>query len=236
LEKYKLNNYEFIKHTLGNANFIFSTSKNNLNFNVNLEEGQSNLMRLKHWFDLKEIGYLKQIHSNLVYNYDGETHQGDGIITNRRKIGIGVFTADCVPVLIYDNVNQVIAAVHSGWNGTLNEICVNALSKLKSEYGCKMKDLTAIIGPHNRCCCYEIGEDVKVLFSEKEMYKNLEIIKNNKLNLEKCIIRQLETNGVQSQNIISTNVCTYCGSDYNMYSYRKQKEDYGRMFSFIYLA
>lgn len=236
LEKYKLNNYEFIKFTYGNANFIFSTSKNNLNFNVNLEEGKSNLMMLKPLFNLKDIGYLKQIHSNLVYNYDGEIHQGDGIITNRKNVGIGVFTADCVPILIYDSVKEVIAAVHSGWKGTINEICTNTLTKLKSEYGSKMKDLRAIIGPHNRGCCYEIGEDLKALFSEKETYKDLEIIKDNKLNLEKCIIRQLEANGIQKENIITTNICTYCGSEYNMYSYRKQKEDSGRMFSFIYLT
>lgn len=236
MEKYIIENYEFIKYTIGKANYIFSTSTNNLNFNINSEEGMSNLRKLKDWFQLKEIGYLKQIHSNLVYNYDGELHQGDGIITNRRKIGIGVFTADCVPVLIYDNVNQVIAAVHSGWKGTLNEVSANALSKLRAEYGSKMKDINVIIGPHNRGCCYEIGEDVMELFSKKELYKDLEIIKDSKLSLEKCIIKQLEANGVDNKNIISTNICTYCNSNYNMYSYRKQKVDYGRMFSFIYLT
>lgn len=236
MEKYIIEDYEFIRQTIGKANFIFSTSTNNLNFNVNTVEGKANLVKLKAWFSLKEVGYLKQIHSNLVYNYDGEIHQGDGLITNRKNVGIGVFTADCVPILIYDNVNQVIAAVHSGWKGTLNEVTANALFKLKSEYGCKMKDLTAFIGPHNRGCCYEIGEDVMELFLNKKLYKNIEIIKNNKLDLEKCIIKQLEDSGVDDKNIFSTNICTYCDGNYNMYSYRKQKEDSGRMFSFIYLT
>jgi polyphenol oxidase len=235
LEKYIIENYEFIRHTIGNANFIFSTSTNNLNFNINTDEGKANLMKLKTWFNLKEVGYLKQIHSNLVYNYDGEIHQGDGIITNRKNIGIGVFTADCVPILIYDNVNQVIAAVHSGWKGTLNEVTINALTKLKSEYGSKMKDLTAFIGPHNMACCYEVGEDVKEQFLNKKLYKNIEIIRNNMLDLKKCIFKQLESSGVDNRNILSTNICTFCNDTNNLYSYRKQKEASGRMFSFIYL-
>lgn len=235
LEKYIIENYEFIKQRIGNANFIFSTSTNNLNFNINSVEGKTNLMKLKDWFNLKEIGYLKQMHSKLVYNFDGEVYEGDGIITNRRDIGIGVFTADCVPILIYDKVNQVVAAVHSGWKGTLNEIVVNTLYKLKSEYGSDMKDIIAYIGPHNRGCCYEIGDDVKQLFFCKEIYNDIEIIKDNKLNLEKCIVEQLLFNGVEKKNILSSNICTFCDENYNMYSYRKQKKDYGRMFSFIYI-
>lgn len=236
MEKFIIDNYEFIKETIGSANFIFSTSKNNLNFNINTIEGNANLMKLKDWFNLKDIGYLKQIHSNLIYNYDGEIHQGDGLITNKKGVGIGVFTADCVPVLIYDKVNHVIAAVHSGWKGTLNEIVVNALLKLKEEYGSKLKDLIAYIGPHNMDCCYEIGEDVKQLFLSKELYNDIDVIKDNKLSNEKCIIKQLTANGISKENILSTNICTFCNKDYELFSYRKQKEDYGRMFSFIYIS
>jgi ABC-2 type transport system permease protein len=59
LEKYIIENYELIKQTIGNANFIFSTSTNNLNFNINSVEGKTNLMKLKDWFNLKEIGAPK---------------------------------------------------------------------------------------------------------------------------------------------------------------------------------
>lgn len=236
MEKYIIEGYEFIKEKVGKANFIFSTSTNDLNFNVKTKEGQQNLEKLKSWFSLKEVGYLNQIHSNLVYNYDGETHQGDGLITCKRNVAVGVFTADCVPVLIYDKTSEVVAAVHSGWKGTLNEVVINTLSKLKWEYGSKMKDLIVAIGPHNRGCCYEIGEDVKNLFNNKELYKDLDIIEKNKLNLEKCIKTQLLTNDVPEENIITTGICTYCNNDFKLYSYRKEKEDYGRMFSFVYMS
>lgn len=236
MEKYIIEGYEFLKHKIDNANFIFSTSTNNLNFNIKTEEGQKKLNALKKWFNIKEVGYLKQVHSNLVYNYDGEIHQGDGLITARKNIGVGVFTADCVPVLIFDKTVQVVAAVHSGWKGTLNEVVVNTLSKLKSEYGCKMKNLVVSIGPHNRGCCYEVGEEVIELFQSKEIYKDMEIIKGNMLNLENCIIAQLLANGVGLENIITMDICTYCNENTNLYSYRKEKEDYGRMFSFIYMS
>lgn len=236
MKKNIIEGYEFITHSVGNANFVFSTSVNDLNFNINSEEGKQNLEKLKTWFNLKDIGYLNQIHSNLVYHYDNEVHQGDGLITSRKKVGIGVFTADCVPVLIYDKGIGVIAAVHSGWKGTLSEIVVNTLLKLQEEYGSKMKDLIIAIGPHNMGCCYEIGKDVKDLFLNNEIYNGTDIIEDNKLSLQKCIEIQLLRKGISKENIITVDKCTYCNEEYEFYSYRKQKDSCGRMFSFIFLT
>lgn len=88
-------------------------------------------------------------------------HEGDGIVTNEKSTIIGAFTADCVPVILIDEVNNVIAAVHSGWKGTFNSISAIAVEKMISEYGSNVKNIKAYIGPHIRQCCYEVSEELK---------------------------------------------------------------------------
>jgi polyphenol oxidase len=236
VETLQIEDYEFLAFKDQNINMVFSTAKGELNFNINEEQGENNIIKLKNWFGIKEIGFLHQTHSNSVFIYDSKIHHGDALITDRRNIAIGVFTADCVPVLIFDRVKQVIAAVHSGWKGTLDGITLNTVASLIREYDSKPEDLVAYIGPHNQSCCYEIGKDVKNLFTSNDFYNNLDVVHQGKLNLKKCIEAQLMRSGVLSENIKSTNVCTFCNEKLQLYSYRKLKESCGRMFSFIYLT
>lgn len=237
MRKIKIDKYEFLIEEIENANMVFSTAKNNLNFNINSHIGKSNISMLKVWFGLEDILYLHQIHSDIVYigNTNLQNCEGDGIITDKKNTGIGVFTADCVPVLIYDSVKEVAAAIHSGWRGTLSCIVIKTMEKMKNEYGSRPCHITAYIGPHNMSCCYEIGEDVAFKFKSCELYKDLDIVKNNKLDLKLCITRQLESQGVPLKNINSADVCTFCSKEYELHSYRKSKDSCGRMFSFIYM-
>lgn len=235
MEKLYIHNYEFLKAGKDKAKFIFSTASGDLNFNKNFNVGLENIYKLKEWFNLREIGFLNQIHSDLIYNYDGEVHEGDALITDKKNVALGVFTADCVPILLYDKVNGIIAAVHSGWKGTLLDICGKTVSKMKQEYGVKAEDLIVYIGPHNKECCYEVGQDVVDKFLKKPSYEKLSIINNGKLNLEKCIINALIEKGVSEDNINTLNICTYCSKEEKLYSYRKNGESKGRLFSFIFL-
>jgi YfiH family protein len=232
----QIGNYEFLAVEKGNARIMFSTAKADLNFNINEDSGKNNLQRLKKLIDVDEIGYLQQCHSSSIFNYDGNIHSGDALITNKKNTAIGVFTADCVPILMFDKKKQVVAAVHSGWKGTLDEIVLKTVIEMKKQYDCEAQDITAYIGPHNRGCCYEIGRDVESLFSSKDIYQGLKVIEAGKLNLEKCIQAQLKNSGVEERNIISASICTFCNEKYTLYSYRKHKEACGRMFSFIYLT
>jgi YfiH family protein len=227
--------YEFIRIKVGDAVIVFSTAKNGLNFNINLQSGISNLQKLKQWFGFKEIGYLKQIHSDYVFVCDGIVHEGDALITNKLNTAVGVFTADCVPIILYDMKNKVIGAVHSGWKSTQLKIVKAAIEKMKNQYGSRPEDLAAYIGPHNRDCCYEVGEEVADLFVKDNLYKGKEIYHNRKLDLESCIRSQLQSIGVNEENIHALNICTFCNENLELHSYRKDKESSGRMISFIYL-
>ncbi|MCM0648747.1 peptidoglycan editing factor PgeF [Clostridium swellfunianum] len=235
MESLYIDNHEFLKVKEDNANILFSTSKGELDFNINYTEGKDNIEKLKAWFCLKDVGYLSQIHSGNIFTYDGNLYEGDALITDKKNVAVGIFTADCVPVLIFDKAKQVIAAVHSGWKGTLNGISANTVLELINNYGSIPEDLIVYIGPHNRGCCYEIGKDVEELFLDNKLYRDLEIVNQGNLNLERCIVAQLEHVGVQQKNIKCIDICTYCSEDVQLYSYRKDKDSCGRMFSFVYL-
>lgn len=235
MESIYKDNYEFIKENCKNINIIFSTAKNNIDFNLKNKKGKENILKLKEWFDLEDVGYLNQIHSNIVHDYNNEVREGDGIITDKKNVAVGVFTADCVPVLLYDKDKEIIAAVHSGWRGTFSGIVINTIGKMQKLYGCKGENIYAYIGPHNKVCCYEVGEDLIKKFKECSIYDEVNISDGNKLNLECCIIKQLEHKKVPRENISISDFCTFCNEQYDFYSYRKQKEQCGRMFSFIYM-
>lgn len=228
-----IDEYEFLKFSEEDAEIYFSTAKGNLNFNKNTIEGTENIKKLKEWLNIKEIGYLNQIHSDLVYIHDGEMHDGDAIITNEKQVGIGIFTADCVPVIIYDKKKKVAAAVHSGWRGTIQNIVIKAVEKMIKEYNISIEDLIVYIGPHNMQCCYEVSEELTFQFKSLELYKSSDIIKGRNLSLQNCIIEQLNSLGVRHHQIKTLDICTFCNEKYDLHSYRKHKEESGRMFSFI---
>lgn len=228
-----IENYDFIEIKDENVHIFFSTAKNNLDFNLKSNEGLNNVNNIKDWFHVDELGYLNQIHSDIICRYDGKKYDGDAIISDKKNTAIGIFTADCVPILLYDKKNGVSAAVHSGWKGTLTCIVEKAVIKMKSEFGCETQDINAVIGPHNMSCCYEFGEDTAKKFKKVEIYKNEPIYLKGKLDLQKCIKKQLQNAGVK--NIKSLNTCTNCSTEYRFHSYRRDRDNAGRMFSFVFV-
>jgi polyphenol oxidase len=235
MDRVQLGDYEYIILEREKIKIVFTTSKGRFNFNIASREGLNNVEILRKQFDLEDVGYLNQIHSDSIFPYDGQIHQGDGLITDRKNTGLGVFTADCVPIMIYDGVKGVISAVHSGWKGTYMEITAKAIRKMCEEYGSRPSDLYVHIGPHNRQCCYEIGDDVKEKFAEKRLYSGCPIVIDNKLSMEQCIIRQCLSEGILRDSIETVNICTFCSKEYDLYSYRRNNTENGRLFSLIFM-
>ena len=234
MENLVINGYEFIIEDLKTAKIVFTTAKNDFNTNIYKAEGKENLEKIKSWFEINEVGYVNQVHGDNVQIFDGEIHQGDAIITDKPKVAVGVFTADCVPVIIYDIKLKIAAAIHSGWKGTYNEIVSKTIDKMKSIYGSQSESLKVYIGPHMRDCCYQVGEEVSNRFLENEIYKNEDIFKENFLSMEKCILKQLLLHNVPKENVKLLNMCTYCSNEPELYSYRKGEKD-KRLFSFIFI-
>ncbi|MGN0144957.1 MAG: peptidoglycan editing factor PgeF [Clostridium sp.] len=231
---------DFIKFKEKNFEVVFTNAEKERSFNRNTENGIRELNSLKDTFNVREVAYLKQIHSDKILDYNLESNfndnEGDAIITKEKEVIIGVFTADCVPVIIVDDNKGVAAAVHSGWRGTFESITYKTVEKMKKEYGCSAENIKVYIGPHIRKCCYEVSEELKEKFIEKKSDIDCNVLFNNRnLNLEACIEQDLKNAGVKEDNINSLNLCTYCCDSIKLHSYRKSEGSYGRMFAFVIL-
>ncbi len=84
----------------------------------------------------------------------------DALITRTKGLGLVVFTADCIPILLYDPVRKAVAAVHAGWRGTAGNIGGKTVERMQREFGTCPADLIAAIGPGISQCCFETDEDV----------------------------------------------------------------------------
>ena len=111
--------------------------------------------------DVSRIFTAKQIHSDRVICVTseniGQQFECDGFVTAERGLLLTVKVADCVPILMEDRKNKVIAAVHAGWRGTVLGIAQKAVREME-RLGAKADNITAVIGPSIHSCCYEVDE------------------------------------------------------------------------------
>ncbi len=232
---------DFLKFEGRNFTVVFTNAENERSFNRNTDSGIKELSSLKDRFQVKDIAYLKQIHSDKVFSYklncsEFNNNEGDAIVTKEKEVIIGVFTADCVPVILVDDEKGVSAAVHSGWRGTFESITLKTVQKMKDEYGCRSENIKVFIGPHIRKCCYEVSEELKEKFLRKKTNIDPDILFSDRnLNLEACIEQDLKDCDIKDENINSLNLCTYCCESIKLHSYRKSEGAYGRMFAFVIL-
>lgn len=242
LKAKSLNRYkDYLVMDNNKTKVVFSTAEEEKNFNRNTDEGCKELNNLKREFNVDNVIYLKQIHSDKVVVFNGEKEnevietEGDALITNVRNSIIGVFTADCVPIILVDENKGVIAAIHSGWKGTYKSITKKTIDKLIKEYKVDPKDIKAYIGPHIRKCCYEVSEELKKNFIKEKNISEDKLFLGRNLNMEECILNDLRELGVIEENINSVQLCTHCSKEIKLHSYRDSKGAYGRLFSFAIL-
>lgn len=164
---------------------------------------------------------------------DSEFMDIDGLVTNIRQLPLVVYYADCVPILMADKAAGVVAAVHSGWRGTVSEIAGNAIKIMTEQLGAKAENIVAAIGPSIGQCCFETGAEVACEFDEDLRLE----CGNGKfmVDLWSANERILLKYGLKQENIEILKICTVCNSDM-LYSYRANKEATGRMGAFISLA
>lgn len=163
----------------------------------------------------------------------------DALITNIPEVCIGVTTADCVPVLIYDTKQKVFAAIHSGWKGTVQKISSKTIDTMVSQFGCEPKNLVAAIGPSISMEKFEVGDEVVERFAVEGFYIN-DIAARNKqsgkmhIDLWKANVLILENSGIKSENIQVAAICTYSDPE-RFFSARRQSIHSGRMLAGGYI-
>ncbi len=159
----------------------------------------------------------------------------DAIITNLQGVCIGIKTADCVPILLFDPKNKVVAAIHAGWRGTLKGIVLKAVKSMISEFNSDPIEIIAGIGPSISPAVYEVGEDVWVHFDKKYLQPAHDK-KNNKcfLDLWKANHDQLTQAGIPEEQIELAELCTYSNPE-KFFSARRDGPNTGRIATGIML-
>jgi YfiH family protein len=207
---------------------------------------------------------IRQIHSSVVAVADsthiGQPCKGDGLMTDKPGLLIGVLTADCTPVLVADRKKKAVAAFHAGWRGTVKRIVESGVGRMRLEFGSQPEDLVAAIGPSIGPCCYAVGEDVlseftsqfvyaEELFHEvydsdpvKQKYPMLFLTQRTPghspigpslhLNVAEANRRQLLDAGLKASNISMVGGCTQCQPKL-FFSHRGSHGRAGRMLSVI---
>ena len=188
-----------------------------------------------------KIFLLNQIHSNKFYYISKHSKlnnkvEGDALITDKKNTPIAVLTADCAPILIYDNHRVMIAAIHAGWMGAYKGI-IKKVVKFMIRKGCSPQNITAAIGPCISINNYQVREDFikrfikqdkkNIIFFKKTKYKNY-------FNLNKYIHFQLQSLNIKKIDIINKD--TFNAKN-NFFSARRSisrnENDYGRNISII---
>ncbi len=136
-------------------------------------ENRQNFSAALNASDMRQIG-MRQIHSDIVRvenSADAEssvqTAKADALITNEPGLLLTVQVADCVPILLADKKRHAIAAIHSGWRGTLQRIVEKALGRMQMEFGTRPQDVIAALGPGIGQCCFEVGPEVATEYAAK---------------------------------------------------------------------
>ena len=173
----------------------------------------------------------------------------DAVMTNIPGICIGVSTADCIPVLLYDEEHHAAAAIHAGWRGTQARIVHKAVQEMRMAYQTDPTKLKAVIGPGISLDNFEVGDEVYAAFEQAAFDMSTiaeERIKRNPnaddpakaferkwhINLPLANIQMLTHNGVDEANIINTGICTFDNAD-NYFSARRLGIESGRIYTGI---
>ena len=160
----------------------------------------------------------------------------DALMTNEAGVCIGVSTADCIPVLLYDPIRRASCAIHAGWRGTVQRIAEKAVGRMTETYGTNPKDIIAQIGPGIHLESFEVGEEVYEAF-EKAGFPMEQISKRYEkwhIDLPECNRLQLVAAGIPEAQIAVSPVCTFQQSD-TFFSARRLSIHSGRIFTGILL-
>lgn len=219
----------------GNASdALFQSYYLNLPPSVNLAHEQS-FARAYERLQSKQLIFLRQIHSvqGLVVNEQVQQHiqpfsiEGDFLVTDLPHIGLGVMTADCLPIVLVDEKKNAIAIVHAGWKGAVNNIVGSALACLRKTYGTHATDLQIFFGPVAKSCCYEVSPDFIDQYAHKDTSSFEQRGGQWFFDVPHFCKNQLIAAGLEAQQIITDyNICTMCDTQY--FSHRRQKEKAGR--------
>jgi len=178
-----------------------------------------------------EAAFLKQVHGADVVRAEtgGFLGSGDALVSDRPALPLAIFTADCLPVVLYDPEGGRLALAHAGWRGTVQSITRAAVEALVAA-GSRPAALVAAIGPSIGPCCYEVDRPVidRLSAAFPDAWRAWVTVKGPDagglerwmLDLWAANAHQLRAAGVPAASVENLRLCTACGLDL-FYSYRR---------------
>jgi len=166
----------------------------------------------------------------VVDSRSGSTVEADALITRAPGLVLSVTVADCVPVLLYDSVTRVAAAIHAGWKGTTGGIVHATLQQMRSCFGTRPEDCCAAIGPSIGPCCY-VTDERRALCFPPEVVEHAGNCRY-RIDLGAANRKQLLEAGVPASRVNSASGCTSCQPDL-FFSHRRDGSRAGRMMATI---
>ncbi|MBK8945928.1 MAG: peptidoglycan editing factor PgeF [Ignavibacteriae bacterium] len=178
----------------------------------------------------KNVVIEKQTHSDIINFVESfeKNLTGDALITKTKNFGLAVSTADCTNIYLYDSKEKVIAAVHSGWEGTEKRILEKTVRKLIDGFSCNPKNLVVYFGPSISQKNYEVGKEFDQKFESKYLIPNGEKYLLDLKSANKDILLKF---GVPENQIEVDEICSFRNS--NFHSFRRDKQNSGRAFGVI---
>lgn len=178
------------------------------------ENVRENFRRLERMIGCRSLVYLSQQHTDRILHVDLKDavpdpytplREADGLITRTPELGLMVFSADCVPILMEGD--GVVAAVHAGWRGTVSAIAAKAVREME----CDPASIRAWIGPAIGVCCYQVGDEVRAAMRERLGAEAEHFIVDGRVDLKGFNRRLLELSGVKRIEV--SPVCTMCSHE-----------------------
>lgn len=193
---------------------------------------------------LKHIMALKQVHgvAGKVFTKSEDfacrpyEFEGDYLITSVPYAGLAIATADCLPIVMYDKKQHVVAALHAGWRGSVAGIAEKVLREMQQNFGTQPEDCAVYFGPAAGPCCYEVAEEF--LENIPQAYRN-RVVKERAGHLffDNTLYNQLQLEqlGVPAQAFVKTYaLCTICSPQFC--SYRRDQERSQRQMTIVALS
>ncbi len=181
-----------------------------------------NIKKIRSIIKAKDVAHMRQCHGDGIFVLgkdiaitNDEAPRADAMITDVPRIALLVKQADCQGIIIYDPHRNVVANIHCGWRGNVQNILGRVVIRMKEDFGCKESGLLAAIGPSLGPCCAEFIS-YKDIFPE--VFERF-MLRENHFDLWTASCWQLEEAGLKAENIEVARVCTRCRTDL-FYSYR----------------
>ena len=184
-----------------------------------------------------------QVHETEIVAVNETTREAelegvDALMTNIPGICIGVSTADCIPVLLYDKVHRAVCAIHAGWRGTVKRIVEKAIAAMTSTYSTRPADIQAQIGPGIHIESFEVGDEVYEAFANDGFEMGTisrKVGQKWHIDLPECNRQQLLASGVPAAQVAVSPICTYQHPE-TYFSARRLSISSGRIFTGILMG